>query len=106
MGGTFRDDEGDLIVFAWTGGYEDIAIAAQITQSSLDSDEVVIQPVAPLNMADGLYYAVYISSTNEKEIARSDIFTASNNLNAAAEPLDFPTSPAAVTPPRLAPRGR
>ena len=64
---------------------EDITCAVQVTQSSLNSDRLLIRPVAPLNMADGLYYAVYISSTTEKEIARSDFFTASSVAVASFE---------------------
>lgn len=59
-------------------GKEDLTCAVQVTQSSLNADRLLIRPVAPLNMADGLYYAVFISSNTEKEIARSDLFTASS----------------------------
>lgn len=59
-------------------GCEDIACAVQLTQSSLNSGRLTISPVAPLNMGDGLYYAVYINSCEEKEIARSEDFTASD----------------------------
>jgi hypothetical protein len=57
---------------------EDITCAVQVTQSSLNTDSIVVKPVAPLNMGDGEYYAVYISSTNEREIAQSRNFTATS----------------------------
>ena len=65
------------------GDDEDITCAVQVTESSLNLGTVVVRPVAPLNMADGKYYAAYISSSNEEEIARSSFFSA-NNLAAAS----------------------
>ncbi len=78
----FRTNEHDLQSYdrievreKFDGG-EDITCAVQVTQSSLASDSLIIRPVAPLNMADGQYYAVYISSTTEKEILKSNFFIA------------------------------
>lgn len=67
---------------------EDITCAVQVTQSSMRSDNLTIRPLAPLNMADGIYYAVYISSTSEREIARSSFFTA-RTIAAASFEEDF-----------------
>ena len=70
------------------GDDEDITCAVQVTESSLNFGTVVVRPVAPLNMADGKYYAAYISSSNEEEIARSSFFSA-NNLAAASFEENF-----------------
>ncbi len=89
---TFPSDDNDLDlqpydrieVIEQNGEYDDITCAVQITQSMMYSDKVLIEPVAPLNLADGLYYAVYISSTSDKEIARSGVFTTNDNFTDAA----------------------
>jgi len=49
--------------------------AVQITSSSLPKDMLEVKSMAQLGLGDGKYYAVFISATENKEIARSDIFT-------------------------------
>ena len=60
--------------------YGDIPSTAGVTQSCLPSDGALIATAAPLNSYSGKYYAVYINSDLEEEIARSDIFQYQENI--------------------------
>lgn len=53
-----------------------ITTAVQITSSTLHTDEIVVTPLAPLGLGTGNYYVRYILSSDDKEIARSEVFEA------------------------------
>ena len=63
----------DRIEIRELSDYGDILSAAGLTQSCLSSDQALIATAAPLNSFSGKYYAVYINTDLEEEIARSDI---------------------------------
>jgi len=53
-----------------------ITTAVQITSSTLHTDEIAVTPLAPLGLGTGKYYVRYILSSEDKEIARSEVFGA------------------------------